>query len=74
MNHISFDAWLEKQNAEEMEQECPQCNGDGLSVCCECGSLSSCSRCDETGVVSLARKIYREQMRADDDKLKRWNE
>ena len=62
---ITYEKWLEnqkdklvkeakKESAKLIEVECGECEGDGETDCCECGSVKDCEYCEGTGMIDVS--------------------
>ena len=57
IHYLNFDLWLyafvkESGPEDQILYHCSDCDGDGETECCECGSSLDCETCDGTGSYS----------------------
>lgn len=72
---ISFEAWKElhtKEELEEMEVVCSECDGSGEFECRCCGHVAECEECGGEGVLSTAKSMYLRAVERDQKRLKEW--
>lgn len=65
-NPLSFPQWqayVRNTTGEDSPVECPDCRGDGVTSCCECGNDRDCEDCDGTGTVCWGELSQAEQER-----------
>lgn len=71
---ISYDEWIKlNPDAEEQEEDCEECDGDGIIVCFNCGNDMGCTECGGTGKKRSSRKIYQSQKLRDLELLGKYN-
>lgn len=71
--HLTYEEWIAENP--EVEQEivvCPDCGGSGVDECPCCGHEIDCERCDGSGHIVDARRLYREQLENDKRAIKKF--
>ncbi len=66
---IPFEKWKEMNEIikDIAEEKCEECDGDGITICCECQSEIECEYCDGDGYITegLTRYSYKNRVTMD---------
>lgn len=70
---ITYEDWLEQSGIEEVDEECPECEGGKKKrhevECADCGKTHLCFRrcdeCDGKGIIALSWQLYSRQLKLD---------
>lgn len=71
MKPISYEEWV-ALNPDIEPVDCETCGGAGECECDCCGHFGKCLDCEGTGEEKSLRTMYREQLKADAERAKRF--
>ena len=77
MKFMTYEQWLKANSGKikTTEEDCPECDGGGFTVCCYCGCGSvECGVCGGEGVIETdnGRALYEEQKARDGKRLEKF--